>query len=283
GNTALVASVQSVIPESRRAEGNGYFSTATTVSTALGPFLAIWLSQKYGYEAVFLCAAFAGAGALTAGWFFTVHEPELTRAEHAALRSWKVSTFVDRDALRMGGVIGLAGFSVAAVMGFIALHTELRAMPTAASLFFVAYALASLSSRLLLGRIQDRRGDHVVVLPVFASFIVGLLVLALASTTAGVVISGVLIGIGFGTLLPALLATVVRKVPPARMGVATSTFYLTLDIGSGVGPVLLGLAVSLWGFSGMFLAAAGVVAVAAGCYLFVFPGSGHHTTAGAVS
>ena len=41
GNTALIASVQSIIPSARRAEGNGYFGTATTVATAGGPFLGV--------------------------------------------------------------------------------------------------------------------------------------------------------------------------------------------------------------------------------------------------
>ena len=57
GNIALVASVQSVFPAACRAEDNGYFPTATTVSTALGAFLAISLSQKCGLEAVSLAAA----------------------------------------------------------------------------------------------------------------------------------------------------------------------------------------------------------------------------------
>lgn len=271
GNTALVASVQSIIPPTRRSEGNGYFSTATTVSTALGPFLAVTLSSRFGYDAVFVAAAAAGAAALIAGWFFTVPERALDEADRARLRSWELSTFLDAGALRIGAVIGLAGFAVAAVMGFIALHSELLQIPGAASLFFVAYALASLAARLVTGRVQDRRGDNIVVFPVFGFFIAGLLLLAWGTTTPAIVLAGALTGIGFGSLLPSLLAIVVKATPPARVGVATSTFYLFLDIGAGIGPVALGLVITAAGFPAMFLAAAGIAA-AGGVYYAVSHG-----------
>lgn len=272
GNTALVASVQSVIPQARRAEGNGYFSTATTVSTALGPFLAIWLSQRYGYDAVFLAAAVAGGGALIAGWFFTVPERQLTPAERKQLQSWDLGTFIDLRTIGIGAVIGLAGFAIAGVMGFIALHSELLGVPAAASLFFVSYALASLVARLVTGRVQDLRGDNVVVLPVFAAFVVGLLLLAWGETTTAIVVAGVFVGVGFGSLLPALLAIVVKATPGSRLGVATSTYYLFLDIGSGVGPVLLGFIITAAGFPAMFVAAA-VLAVAGGAVYLLAHGA----------
>lgn len=56
---------------------------------------------------------------------------------------------------------------------------------------------------------------------------------------------------------------------PARVGVATSTFYLFLDLGSGVGPILLGLVVTWLGFPAMFLAAAALAVISGVLYLVV--------------
>lgn len=265
GNTALVASVQLVIPAERRAEGNGYFSVATTLSTAAGPFLAVVLTERYGYAAVFVAAGIAGAIALIAGWFFTVPQPQVTGVR--AQRTAGASGFVDRGAAGLAAIIGLAGFAVAGVMGFIALHTEQMRIPQAASLFFVAYAAASLMARLVLGRIQDTWGDNIVVFPVFLAFIVGVALLAGVSTTGGVMLAGLLTGVGFGSLLPALLAIVVRVSDAGRVGVATSTYYLALDIGSGIGPILMGAAITRGGYPAMYLVGAAVAAIGFILYL----------------
>ncbi|WP_220085822.1 MFS transporter, partial [Burkholderia multivorans] len=57
GNTAIMTAIQSIIPASRRGEGTGYFGTATTVSTALGPYLGVVLPQRWDFGVLFLASA----------------------------------------------------------------------------------------------------------------------------------------------------------------------------------------------------------------------------------
>src|SRR5699024_296117 len=128
---------------------------------AIGPSLAIWLSQHYTFDAVFLTAAIAGGIALFAALFFRMPERTPSEEEHRQLRSWDITTFVDIGALKMGIVVGLAGFAVSGVIGFIAVHSEVLGHAEAASTFFIVYALSTLLARLITGRIQDRRGDNI--------------------------------------------------------------------------------------------------------------------------
>ena len=76
-------------------------------------------------------------------------------------------------------------------------------------------------------------------------------------------------GLGFGCLLPSLQAILINRSSPARVGVATSTFFLLLDIGTGVGPVFLGLVVASFGFPAMYWASAGLVVVGGVLYALV--------------
>ncbi len=269
GNTALVASIQSVIPSERRAEGNGYFATATTLSTALGPFLAVWLSQNYGFESVFLLAAALGGAGLIAGWFFTIPERQPSEEERAQKWSLQLGTFIDRAGLRIGGVIGIAGFSYASVLSFLAVHTQNLGIPDAASIYFIAYAASSLVARLLVGRIQDRYGDNVVILPILVCNTIGMVLIGTGGTLRAIVLAGLLIGLGFGSLLPSLLAVVVNLSSPSRVGVVTSTFYLFLDAGSGIGPILLGAVATGFGFPAMFTVAAGLTMLSGLLYVVV--------------
>jgi hypothetical protein len=43
------------------------------------------------------------------------------------------------------------------------------------------------------------------------------------------------------------------------VGLATSTFFLSMDVGVALGPVLLGALVPALGYRGMYVTAAGVV------------------------
>lgn len=268
GNTALVASVQAVIPTSRRAEGNGYFATATTLSTALGPFLAVWLSREYSFTAVFLLGAACAGAALVAGCFYTVPERAPSVEERRLKWSLRLSSFVDRGGLRLGLVMLLSGIAFASTLSFLAVYAEQLGVPEASSVFFVTYAAASLIARMFAGRIQDKFGDNIVALPVFLSFAVGMLLIGVGTSVPVIAGAGILMGFGFGCLLPTMQAILINQVPAPRVGVATSTFFLLLDTGSGLGPVLLGVVGGLTGYANMFLICAGVVVVSAAGYLF---------------
>src|SRR5699024_10319376 len=115
----------------------------------------------------------------------------------------------------------------------------------------------------------DTLGDNAVIFPVFACDIAGNILLALWPTMPGVVLAGVLTGLGFGSLMPCLQAITVKSVPMNRVPVATASFFLLLDAGSGVGPVILGALYPLTGGSGMFLVCAGLVVAAIGVYIGV--------------
>lgn len=82
-------------------------------------------------------------------------------------------------------------------------------------------------------------------------------------------LAGLLTGVGFGSLLPALLAVVVRRSETGRVGVATSTYYLALDVGSGVGPILMGAAITVNGYAVMYLTGAGVAVVGLALYMVI--------------
>src|SRR5699024_7166271 len=125
-------------------------------------------------------------------------------------------------------------------------------MSEAASWFFIVYAVTVLISRLFAGRIQDAKGDNAVMYPVLVIFALGMAALALQPGTLSIAATAILTGLGFGALMPCAQAIAVSAVSPAEIGVATSTFFLMLDLGVGFGPVVLGLTIPHLGYTGMF-------------------------------
>jgi MFS family permease len=221
GNTAIATAVQSIIPPARRSEGTGYFGLSTTLSTAVGPFLAVLLSGNGNYTAVFVfCTAFS-----TAALLFTllVRMPEL-----------------------------ICGVAYSGIISFLAPFLISKSMAEAASWFFIVYAVTVLVSRLFAGRIQDRRGDNAIMYPLLLLFVLGMAALAFDPSTLSVAAAAAFTGFGFGALLPCAQAIAVTAVAPAELGVATSTFFLMLDVGIGFGPVALGMLIPHLGYTGMF-------------------------------
>ena len=54
--------------------------------------------------------------------------------------------------------------------------------------------------------------------------------------------------------------------PPHRIGIAVSTFFFMLDLGTGLGPVVLGWLTQHSGYRAMYLVVAAVVIGSAGLY-----------------
>lgn len=95
--------------------------------------------------------------------------------------------------------------------------------------------------------------------PALAVYAAGLAVLSQAESLGMLVVAALLIGLGFGTVMPTGQAAAVRLAQPHNIGLAVSTFYLLLDLGTGLGPVVLGGLVSTWDYRLMYLAVAGLV------------------------
>ncbi len=93
--------------------------------------------------------------------------------------------------------------------------------------------------------------------------------LATVYRPAAMLIAAALLGFGVGTVQASGLALAVRIAPDDRLSLANSTFYILLDVGVGVGPLLLASCSRCWGFRGLFEAMSLVAIVALAAYLFV--------------
>lgn len=271
GNTALATAVQALIPRGRRSEGTGYFGLSTTLSTAAGPFLAVVMAASGNYTSVFIFCAVSSAVALLIGILLRLPEPAKTaRNPHAeARRGGFLRSFISPAALPISLVILVCGLAYSGIISFLAPFLISSGMPAAASGFFLLYAITVLISRLFAGRIQDRRGDNAIMYPLLALFALGMAMLALEPTVLTIAAAAMLTGLGFGALMPCVQTIAISSASPADMGVATSTFFLMLDLGVGFGPVALGLSIPHLGYTGMYGILAALAGLGIGLYFLV--------------
>ncbi|WP_166429963.1 MFS transporter [Nesterenkonia sphaerica] len=269
GQTALTAAVFDIIPRNRRGEGSGYYLLANSLPPALGPLAAIQLTERHGFDGMFYAVMIVSAVAFLCACL--VNTPEVKRRgmpirDRLRLRP---SDVIEPRAFSIALVATLLGLSFASVMTFLNGYAQSLGMSDGASLYFVVYAATMLVVRLFMGRVQDRYGDNPVVIPALAAFAVSMVLLAWSPNQAVMVVSGVLAGFGFGSLLPAIQAIIASKLRTYRISIGISTFFIMMDLGFGLAPLALGPLVDLWGFHVMYAGCAGVVVGAIVLYWLV--------------
>ena len=79
-----------------------------------------------------------------------------------------------------------------------------------------------------------------------------------------------LYGLGQGALYPILNGLAIKLAHPEHIGAANSTFFSSIDLGYGIGSILLGAVLQYTGFTVIFIASAGLNLVALILYLILF-------------
>lgn len=250
-STATGTVVAQLIPDRRKAEGIGYFSMSTTLASAIGPFIGLSLLQSTGFRAILAVCCTLALAALLLGLALRV--PELpTRQRPQERVRFSLTRLVEPRAVPIGLITLLIAFCYSGVLSYISDFAERRGLVEAASLFFVVYSLAVLASRPFSGRLLDARGANLIMYPGFVLLSLGLALLASAHSGGVLLLAGALIGLGFGNMQSSTQAIAVMQVGPQAMGLATSTFFIFLDVGLGFGPYLLGLIISHSGYATLY-------------------------------
>lgn len=123
---------------------------------------------------------------------------------------------------------------------------------TMASLFFVLFAITIVVTRPWVGRAFDQLGANSLIYPGFILYFIGIIILSLASSPWWVIASAPIIGLGYGAVSPAFQTLGVQAASAERAGAANATYFLSLDIGVGLGSAILSLVIGWVGFAMMY-------------------------------
>src|SRR5690625_448933 len=268
-NTASIAIAQSIIPASRRGEGTGYFAISTSLSTAAGPFLALTIVNYGGYTALFTTSCLATVAAMLAALVLRVPEVQRNTTEPSGLRALRLRGLIDRKVLPIAMFLAVLAMCYAGILAFLAPYAESLGLASAAPTFFIVFTVAILVCRPFLGRLQDSRGDNIVIYPALACYAAAFIVLVNAHSAPAIIVAGGLVGLGWGVTSSATQAIAVRSVKEERIGVAISTYFVLMDLGMGLGPVILGSVVELSGYRLMNGILACLIVIAGGMYWMV--------------
>lgn len=259
--------VAQVLPPTRRAEGIGYYSMGATLATAIGPFVGIYIMKVANSTFIFALCLVIGIVALILASFLYV--PPIESGKVMLKNDWKFSSFIEVNAVPISIITLIAAIGYAGILSFFNLYAAEANLEQAASVFFIIYAVAVLISRPFTGPLIDAKGANIVMYPTFALYGGGMILLAFAQNGLMLLTAAGLIGFGFGNMQSSIQAIAIQVTPQERVGLATSTFYIFLDAGLGVGPYLLGFIVAATGYRSLYILLGILILLAAILYYFL--------------
>jgi predicted MFS family arabinose efflux permease len=276
--TTNVAFASSFIPEDRMGEGVGYLGLGHIAATAIGPNAGLWVFENLGYKYCFIFAA--ALAFLTAGLMLLIKykSPKGTNPKGTNPKGTnQKGTKVERKKLRLSDLIAVELIPFAAfaalfslsnglVSTFIALLGESRGIENV-GIFFTTSAIFLLVARLTAGKLSDRKGLSVILIPSYILAAAAMALLAGASATWMIALAGALKAFGQGGGQPAMQAECIKKLGRERSGVATSTYYIGADVGQGLGPIIGGAVSTRFGYGTMYAGTAVLLLVGLAMYL----------------
>ena len=291
--TSAGAAIPDIVPKERMAEGVGIFGMYSTIAQAIGPFIALAIvadGEFSSFNRLFYIAALFCTFSLVCGCFI-----KYERKGKAARKGQAVSAVPDepdapavtekQDApdepegkiifgfdVRVFGpalVMLLYFFGISSILSFLTLYGKTRGFQVEyLGSFFLVSAAGLLVARLFFGKIVDRRGGDVVVIP-------GLIITALVLFTIPLMPSLPLLicvafpyGMASGAVSPSLNSTMFKRCSPKRRGTVSAAYYASVDIGITLGAPVLGWLADRTSFTWVYWSASAVVVAAFLLHIF---------------
>ncbi|HEY7761593.1 MAG TPA: MFS transporter [Actinomycetota bacterium] len=249
---ALAANIDLAPPE-RRGEAFSFASLALYIGLGAGPFISEAAIEHLGFDAVWIGAI--GLAAVAAG--LSLRLPAMRPAVSETPHHHRL---IHPGGLMPGLVLASAIWGMAGFLTFVPLYALDLGMG-GASLVLGLFAGIVVAIRSVGATIPDRLGAGRCTRIALALTAVGLAVIGVWRTPAGLVGGAAILGVGVALFTPALFALAVEGVPADERGAVMGTTSAFLDVAFGLGPATLGFVAAGFGRGGTFLAGS-IVAVA---------------------
>ena len=259
---ASFAVLADLAPPSRRGEALSYNSLGLYLGLAFGPPFGEFLVERQGFLAAWIGATvLAGVAALLVLLIGETRPDGPVAGGHGRL-------------IHLPAIPASIGFftSLVAAGGFLAFaalySAEVGMSNTSLALF--VYGATVVVGRITLARLPDRLPSLPLGSVALVLIFVGLAMAAAWSTRTGLIAGTVCMALGVTLSTPAFFSAIIATAGPAERGAASGTASAFLDLGLGIGPIVLGLVARTWGLQLTLGTAAGIALLGAVWTLAVF-------------
>ena len=238
--------VTDIIPSKRMGEGLGMYGLSMAISTAVAPALGLAVMNQLGFRPLFGMATLAAVIAIILGSGIRKRDYKLSK------EPLRFDQLFEKMSLPASVTQFFFMIAYGVVEVYVAIYAASHGLP-GGGIYFIAIAVATVATRFLLGRAIDKYGEARLVYTGNAAALLGILLLVFAHNVPCYLLSALLLGYSFGAVQPSLQTMAMHAVAPDRRGAASSTFFVSFDLGIALGGFIAGLLIKWTGYDAMFV------------------------------
>lgn len=250
-SVCLAAWLTALIPLDHIGKGMGYYGMVNALAMALGPAAGIRLRSEFGYHVTFAVVAAAMIVALALVSFAR----DDTARRNAATTSTAGTAMPQADAglrgfvertisvrvIPVAFVFMLFAIPYCATQSYIVTYVEARRLPVDVGLFFPLYAVALLVLRVAMRNLFDRRSFRWFLWLCAACMMVSLGALTVMRGDGVMLVAAVFMAASYGIMSSVSQSAAVRLAGAGHGGRGNGTYYIGLDLGMALGPIIGGV------------------------------------------
>ena len=239
--------VSNMLPRNKIGSGMGFYGMMNALAMAVAPAIGVSAFQRFGYRISF-CIALVFSIAVMVVIRFVGDKGEPEKA--ADMKAVKVGTkeqdqgnkirLVDVKVLPIALIIMLFAIPYCATQSFLVTYASAREINVTVSFFFPSYAVMLLILRLVLKNYFDKLPFKVFLAGSSASMLLAIFCLTVMNSNIVMFTGAFFLAGGYGIMSSVCQSTAMLLAGKENRGLANSTYYIGLDLGMALGPMIGG-------------------------------------------
>ena len=226
-----------LLPVDKIGSGMGVYGTVNALAMAIAPTIGIRSKEMLGYRGSFLIAAASALIALLLALMIRDHgKPVRKETKQQPM----VKKLVYPRVLPIALALALITIPYTANKSFLVSYVESVKVDVRPELFFSIYAVALVLLRMALRKQYDKVSYPQFLLLCSISMVGALLSLHFMRSSWLILIGAIFMAGGYGIMYSVSQSATAAVAPADQRGIAMGTFYLGLDFGSALGPIIGG-------------------------------------------
>lgn len=244
--SATMTLASDVLPRTKITEGISRFAFTTSIGMAFGPYVGIQVQNHMSSNASFLMIFAITLAALICVAFCNISYPKVERKKFA------LKDTIYNPALPFMFNMMFLMIPYGAVIAYSSMLAQEKQLMSVIPYFYICLVAGMLVSKFSTQKMIDAEKHRVLVYASLAILIFTMASYTFLTTGIHLLVAGFLSGLGFGILQPLFQAFVTGTAPAPKRGVANATYFLSYDIGIGIGVLLMGCVQETIGLSSGF-------------------------------
>jgi MFS family permease len=245
-STASFTLIANSASDTHRGRIISYYSLSFNFAFAIAPYFGMLLINQFNFTVLFLVCT-----GLSLCTLFTTIKLAKAQSYSEESESIRKQPLLSREAFPAATMAFMLNSIWGALGAFFPLYALAHGVANP-GIFFAVFAITLILGRALGARILDSHERKKVIVPCLITTVISLSMLTFSTTLFLFMVVAVILGAGWALLYPSLLIYAIEKSGSAR-GPAMGTFTALADLGTGLGPMIMGFILQWTNYSVMFL------------------------------